>query len=259
MRVTSVGHAVFALTFIALGLLGLCTGGFAPVWQGVPEGWPAREALALACDLVALDCGIGLFWRRTAVPAAGVLLGWQLLWLLVFKLPDILRAPLVEGPYQSCGQNAMFVAGAWAFFAGLTADRHAHGLDFVAGERGVRIARVFYGLAMLAFGLSHFFYFDLTAPLVPGWLPAHTFWAYFTGGTYLAAGVSVLTGVLARLAATLSAIQIGLFTVLVWGPMLASGHISTQHWIEFVVSWTLSASAWVVAESYWKRDQARMS
>jgi hypothetical protein len=36
----------------------------------------------------------------------------------------------------------------------------------------------------------------------------------------------------------------------VWIPILAAGHISPQHWVEFVVSWTLTASAWVMADSY---------
>jgi len=250
MRIASVGHAVFALTMAALGILGLIQGTFSPIWDSAPDGLPAREALAYLCAIIALACGLGLLGRRTAATAARVLFVYLLLWLLVFKLRFIFLEPLVEGAYQSCGENAVMVAGAWVLYAGLATDGDRRRLGFAVGENGVRLARVLYGLALIAFGLSHFVYLDLTAPLVPGWLPGHTFWSYFTGGAYLAAGLALIFGVYARLAASLTAMQMGLITLLVWVPILAAGSKDPFQWSESILSWALTAAAWVVADSY---------
>jgi uncharacterized membrane protein len=49
-------------------------------------------------------------------------------------------------------------------------------------------------LALIPLGLSHFVYVKLTAPLVPGWLPYHTGWAYLTGAAHLAAALGETSG-----------------------------------------------------------------
>ena len=250
MRIASVGQLIFAVTVLGLGILGLVKGGFVPIWEPVPKGFPAREALAWLCTLVSLACGIGLLWRRTASAAARLLFAYLLVWSLVFKARFILLQPLVEGTYQSCGENAVLVAGAWVLYAWFASDSDRKRLRFATGESGVRGARVLYALALIAFGLSHFAYLELTAPLVPAWLPWHVGWAYGTGAAYLAAGLAILFGLSARLAAVLSTVEMGGFTLLVWVPMLIAGTASAFQVSEFVVSWALTAAAWVVADSY---------
>ncbi len=253
MRIASLSHSFFAATLIALGILGLVQGDFAPTWQGIPKGLPAREALAYLCAVIPLACGIGLFWRRAAATAACVLLVYLVLKLLLLRLPDVFPAPTVLGSWYGCAETLVIVAAAWVLFAWFATDRDRRWFGFVNGDNGLRSARALFGLPLIFFGASHFVYVNLTTPLVPGWLPAHLFWAYFFGCTYIAAGVAVLIGVYARLAASFAAVQMGLFTLLVWVPRIAAGQTSSitgATWSEFVVSWTLTAAAWVIADSY---------
>jgi hypothetical protein len=89
-----------------------------------------------------------------------------------------------------------------------------------------------------------------TISLIPNWLPGHLFWTYFTGCAFIAAGVAALTGVCARLAVTLSVLQITLFLVLVWLPIVATGSGNAFQWSETILNVALSAAVWVVADSY---------
>jgi hypothetical protein len=59
----------------------------------------------------------------------------------------------------------------------------------------------------------------------------------------------VLFGVLPRIAAWAEAIQISLFTLLIWVPAALAGPHVRLNWTALCISWTIAAAAWAVAQN----------
>ncbi len=240
-RFAQLARWAFASGMIALGAMGLVFRDFALIWGPLPGWFPRPAAMAVACALVALAAGIALLFRRSAPAAALAAFVYVALWWGLLKVPPVLRAPLTELTWLDCGMYAMLLAGAWTLFA------EPGGPSAPGGARGVRAARLLFGLALIPTGISHFVYVRLTVPLVPAWLPYPLGWAYLTGACHLAAGLGVSFGVWPRLAARLEAAMLGLFTALVWIPAVATAPAVRGNWTEFWISWALTAAAAVVA------------
>ena len=237
---------LFALGIAGLGALGFVYGDFASAW---PAWVPGRAALLYAAAAVMMVCGAGLLSTRTAPSALRILLPYLLLWMAL-RIPALVMAPLVEVNWFSVSEVAVLVAGAWVLFAELLTVPDGSKLRFATGGRALRIARVLFALSLLAFGLSHFIYERMTTPLVPAWLPFHGAWAYLTGAAHIAAGLGVLFSIVPRLAATMEAAMLTVFTLLVWIPAIIAAPSKRDNWSEFVISWAIAAGAWVVAGSY---------
>jgi uncharacterized membrane protein len=80
---------------------------------------------------------------------------------------------------------------------------------------------LFYAAPLAAFGTEHFTLTEVIASIVPAWIPWHQFWAYFVGACFIAATLSMVTRIQARLSASLLALTFFLFVVLMDAPAWA--------------------------------------
>lgn len=242
MRVIGIGQLVFALSVAALGLLSLGSGDFALNWQPVPKGIPGREILAYLSGAILLFGGLGLLVKPVARLSALVLTVNFFVWLLLLQVPKVVMGWSHAGSWLGFGETSLLVTGAWALLSSLQ--------DDTTQDVGVRFARILFGIATPLIGLSHFVYLKETVELVPAFLPAPAGFAWFTGAAHIAAGAAVLFSVLPRLGATLEAVMMGLFALMVWLPKVAAHPDSRFLWTAFLVSIAYSAGAQAIAETY---------
>jgi uncharacterized membrane protein YphA (DoxX/SURF4 family) len=113
----------------------------------------------------------------------------------------------VGGAVLAIGLVTIFLRDDW---------RTARGFDKL-----ILFGPLFYAAPIAAFGTEHFTLTAGMAPMVPSWIPWHEFWVYFVGACFIGAGLSLVTGIQARLAASLLALTFFLFVVLMDAPAWA--------------------------------------
>ena len=238
------GWRVYGLGVIALAMVCLAWGSFDP-GQPVPKDLPGRTVLAYAAAAFMLIAGVAIEWRKTmAWGAAALAVYYAAIVVILLNGPLIVAHYSEFGSYSGAAEQLAIAAGGLIIYA-----THAR-IDPARSSRLVRLGQQVFGGCALLFGGAHFFYMNLTAPLVPHWLPpSQTFWAYVTGLGHIAAGIAILAGVRARLAAILLTAMYVSFTLLVHLPLLLATPSSHWIWSENALNLALIGTAWVVADS----------
>lgn len=237
---------LWAAALIALGVTGIVNGRFALAWQSVPAHLPGRTILAYVCAAAEILAGLGVLWRVTARWACRFLVPYLLIWLVALEVPAVLQSPGNSGTWGSVGEIAIITAGALSLFARSAAPAGAGGP--LSADRTMRAARWFLVFALPMIGM------EVLAPatriqLPPwiGWLPHGVGWIDLSGVGSVAAALGILFGVWPRLATHAEAAMLALITVWFWGPWLPTGETATT---AFIISWLISASVWLVGDSY---------
>ncbi len=228
----SLGRYVFGLAAIGFGI---CAFAFHDItnWHQIKAlgDAPHHAILTYVVATIEILGGAAVLWPRTA-QAGAVALGAIYCIFALLAVPSIVAHPLVYNGFGnffewfSLAAGAMILTGRWA-----------------------QIGYYSFGLCVLSFGLEQLFYLSPTASLVPKWIPpGEMFWAIATTAAFALAAIAILTGFMARLAARLTTAMLVGFGLLVWLPALFSAPHSFDNWSEFVETFAIAASAWVVVD-----------
>jgi uncharacterized membrane protein len=151
----------------------------------------------------------------------------------------------------------------WSYFVFTMILAIGLAMIFVRGkwqtERGfnkvILFGPLFYAAPVAAFGTEHFTMTEGIASIVPAWIPWHHFWVYFVGACFIAAGLSLVTGIQTRLSASLLALTFFLFVVLMDIPDVAQEPGNRIAWALSLRELSFSGGALALAASL--ADQGR--
>jgi uncharacterized membrane protein YphA (DoxX/SURF4 family) len=139
---------------------------------------------------------------------------------------------------------------------GLVIYTYGDGLEPASAARLLKIGRLIFGTCLIYFGLAHHFYLAYTVKMVPAWLPpGQTFWAYATAAGHIAAGLAILSGIYARIAAVLLVAMFVVFAILVHAPTIVMDPHTHFNWAENATNFALIGSAWAIAAIYPPRQR----
>jgi uncharacterized membrane protein len=240
----NIGRRVFGLGAATMGVTSVAFHVLAPAHP------PAHDTLAYAEAAALILGGLAVNLPRVSAVGAALLAAYFALSAVILAGPAVAAKPLVVGSWEDFAELVALSVGGVVAYA-LVPNALAGGTAAM-----VRAGRLVFGLCLLVFGAAHFAYAKYTASLVPAWLPpGQMAWTSITGLAQIAAGLAMLSGVRARLAAILLTIMYGLFGVLVHAPLIhASPHVRF-YWDEFFENLALMGVAWTMADAIARGDK----
>ena len=230
--------ALYAIAAILLGIVTFVFGDFAMQWQPVPKGIGMRTQLVYLSGALLVIGGAMILSRRWERRGALLLAALYGFWVVFLHLPPAFASAGHIGAWNGPAEITFITMGGVALLAA-SAGQMRRTLAL--------IARILAGVSAIVFGCAHFNYIKFTASMVPAWVPpSQVFWAWATGAGHLAAGLALVSGIQARLAATLLTGMMASFVVLLHIPRVIGAPSQHVEWIMLAISSALTGAAWLV-------------
>ena len=119
----------------------------------------------------------------------------------------------------------------------------------LAMDKTTTFGRFLIAIPMAIFGIQHFMYAAFVAGLVPSWMPARLFWAYFVGVAFVVASAGIVFQKTTRPAATLLGAIFFLFVVMLHIPRIAAHPGDGNEWTSGFVALAMCGGAWILASA----------
>ena len=239
------GRLFFAIAMVFFGFQFVI---FAASLTGPVPGPPWTHGSVFVAWLVAA----GFLMAGLSI-AVGTMARWVSLFLgsaillfgLVHYLPILLTHLHDPGPWTVLFELLALGGGALVAAASFP-DPPADGFVFGLGHAG----RLLVAISLVVFAVQHFMYARFVATLVPAWIPARLFWAYFTGVAFVAAALAIASGKMLRTAAMLLGTMFFLWVVLLHIPRVAGAIRNGNEVTSLFVAVAMCGLSFVLAGTY---------
>jgi uncharacterized membrane protein len=158
-------------------------------------------------------------WARSAAALLGIAL---FLYTLHRHIPVLVTHLHNPNPWTVVFEILAMSGGAWVLAGSLPKNGQNSPWRDSALARMADAGSFLIGISLLVFAVQHFMYARFVATLIPAWIPARLFWAYFTGAAFVAAAISIAIKKKVRLAGTLLGTMFLLWVVLLHAPRVAA-------------------------------------
>jgi uncharacterized membrane protein len=208
-----------------------------PPWPPVVQLW------AVIVGLVLLVFGVAIVLRQTSAAAGACLALLLILYVVIYFVPKVIAHPRNPGPWTSSGEILAICAA--ALVMGLERSPQTVSRDRLLVARNV--GYVLFGASLVVFGIQHLMYGPFVATLIPAWIPARLFWAYFVGAAFVAAALAISTHIQARLAAILLGVMFLLWFLILHLPRVFAAPHNGNEWTSAFVALAMSGAAFLLA------------
>ena len=251
------GRTFFAIAMVFFGVeFFLFVAGMSGPLPGPP--W-SRGVLLLdwfACAgfvLAGVSIATGRMARFVAVVLGGVLLFYG----LVRYVPALMEKVHDPGPWTVLFEILAMIGGAWVLAASFPGDEFGSPSWENIVWRLADVGRFLIAISLVVFAVQHFMYARFVATLIPAWIPARLFWAYFTGVAFVAAAVSIATRRMLRMAATLLGMMFLLWVVLLHAPRVTRAIGNGNEVTSLFVALAMSGLSFALAGAYGRSLEGR--
>lgn len=252
------GRVFIAIAMVGFGIQHFVYKGFLAGVELLPERIPGHTIWADLTGAVLIACGVLIAINKRSRLAAIVLANLFFLSELFRRLPGIgaivqdlskrtvvfetlslgagcliLAAMLPEGESQSSGPSPNSIA---------------------ASKTAATAGRIFLAVSLTVFGWTHLLIPKFIAFLIPAWMPAHLFLAYFTAFAFIAAAIAIAIKKLIVPASTLLGAMFFLWVVTLHAPRVAAAMHDPDEWNSLFLCLAMSGICFVLAASF---DPAR--